>query len=555
MMLTYRGQEQDALALSFEAILGRERVCFDGVTREQYARTTGLQCVKPAGIVYPQTTQDVVDIIRVANRLKVALHPISCGKNWGYGDACGTSEGQVIVDFKRMNAICELNIERAYVVVEPGVTQGQLAEYLAHVKSGLWMDATGAGPNASLIGNILERGFGHTRYSDHLHACCGLEVVLADGSVLHTGFGHFENAKAHRVYKYGIGPVLDGLFSQSNFGIVTRAGIYLMPEPEEFCAFFLRAERDADLDHLITFLSSLRLHAILQGAVHIGNDLRVISGTTSYPWERAGGRVPLPDDIRAELRRQYGVGVWNVAGSITGLRELVAPVRKLIRRELHRFHPVFITNRSIPAMRRLQALLRFAGAAKRLQTRIDLASALFDTLRGTPSTGALRGAWWRVRNIKDPKALDPLENDAGLIWVSPVLPADAAHARRVLAILSPIYSKYGFDTLVTFTLLTERAIVCVSNISFDRTHADERQRARECHAELLTSLLEEGYVPYRGGPATFEHVVKDSSTFWQVLSRIKYALDPNGIISPGRYVPPPIRDHPLMSTQGSSVAI
>lgn len=539
-MITYQRQDQGVIAAPFEAILGPERVRFDELTRRRYARTTGLQCIMPAGVLYPQTTQEVVKIVRAAIQLKVALYPISCGKNWGYGDACATSEGQLILDFHRMNAICELNVESAYVVVEPGVTQGQLAEYLANAKSGLWMDATGAGPNASLIGNILERGFGHTRYGDHFQTCCGLEVVLADGSVVHTGFGHFENAKGHRVYKYGIGPVLDGLFSQSNFGIVTRAGIYLMPEPEDFCSFFLRAERDADLDQLITFLYSLRLHGILQSAVHIGNDLRVISGKTSYPWERTGGRVPLPDDIRAELRRQHAVGVWNVAGSITGPREIVAAVRKLIRRELRSFHPVFITNRSMTHMRRLQALLHLAGAAKRMQGKIDLASALFDTLRGTPSAGAIRGAWWRVRNVKDPKALDPLDNDAGLIWVSPVLPADATHARCVLALLSQIYSKYGFDTLVTFTLLTERAIVCVSNISFDRTDEEECQRAKKCHAELLTSLLDEGYIPYRAGPATFQYLAKDSSTFWQLSSRIKNALDPHGIISPGRYLVPTV---------------
>jgi 4-cresol dehydrogenase (hydroxylating) flavoprotein subunit len=133
----------------------------------------------PAGVLYPQTTQEVAEIVRAANPLKIALYPISRGKNWGYGDACAASVGQVILDFSRMNAICELNVERAYVVVEPGVTQGQLAEYLAKAKSGLWMDATGAGPDASLVGNILDRGFGHTRYGDHFQTCCGLEVVSA----------------------------------------------------------------------------------------------------------------------------------------------------------------------------------------------------------------------------------------------------------------------------------------------------------------------------------------------------------------------------------------
>ena len=48
-----------------------------------------------------------------------------------------------------MNRIVEVNAELAYATVEPGVTQGQLAEYLAERGLPVWMDATGAGPNAT----------------------------------------------------------------------------------------------------------------------------------------------------------------------------------------------------------------------------------------------------------------------------------------------------------------------------------------------------------------------------------------------------------------------
>src|SRR5262249_6678208 len=128
---------------TFGAILGSERACFDEQTRQKYARSTGVRGTRPLGVLFPHSTRDVVEIVKTASALRLPLHPISCGKNWGYGDACAPSEGQLIVDLSRMNAICELNLERAYVVVEPGVTQGQLAECLSARKTGLWMDATG----------------------------------------------------------------------------------------------------------------------------------------------------------------------------------------------------------------------------------------------------------------------------------------------------------------------------------------------------------------------------------------------------------------------------
>ena len=74
------------------------------------------------------------------------------------------------------------------------------------------------------MGNALERGVGLTPYADHFGHLCGLEVVLADGSIVHTGGGGGPRCKTWHTHKWGTGPYLEGLFSQSNLGIVTRAG-------------------------------------------------------------------------------------------------------------------------------------------------------------------------------------------------------------------------------------------------------------------------------------------------------------------------------------------
>ena len=76
------------------------------------------------------------------------------------------------------------------------------------------------------------------------------QVELADGRILDTGLCHYEQASARRVYAYGVGPSVDGLFAQSNLGIVTQIGVWLMPRPQAFCAFFIRAPGDRDLETL-----------------------------------------------------------------------------------------------------------------------------------------------------------------------------------------------------------------------------------------------------------------------------------------------------------------
>jgi hypothetical protein len=74
----------------------------------------------------------------------------------------------------------------------------------------------------SVIGNSLDRGWGYTPYGDNCSHICGMEVVLADGTILRTGMGQIEGAKTWQLFKNGYGPGFDGLFNQSNFGIVVK---------------------------------------------------------------------------------------------------------------------------------------------------------------------------------------------------------------------------------------------------------------------------------------------------------------------------------------------
>src|SRR5262249_23872360 len=147
----------------------------------------------------------------------------------------------VLLDLSRMNRILDFNEELAYATVEPGVTQRQLFAFLQERKSRLWVDATGSSPDCSLIGNAMERGFGHTPYGEHIANTCGFEVVLPTGEVVETGFSRYPNVHAAPVYRWGLGPSLDGLFAQSNLGVVTRMTFWLMPAPEKFEAFFFRS--------------------------------------------------------------------------------------------------------------------------------------------------------------------------------------------------------------------------------------------------------------------------------------------------------------------------
>ncbi|MBV8476021.1 MAG: FAD-dependent oxidoreductase, partial [Acidobacteria bacterium] len=113
-------------------------------------------------ILRPANRNQVQECFRIANRFGTPLYPISSGKNWGYGSRVPPADGCSILDLSRLNRIIDFNEDLGSVTVEPGVTQRRLHQFLRERGSLLWMDATGSSPECSLIGNAMERGFGHT---------------------------------------------------------------------------------------------------------------------------------------------------------------------------------------------------------------------------------------------------------------------------------------------------------------------------------------------------------------------------------------------------------
>ncbi len=156
-----------------------------------------------------------------------------------------------------------------------------------------------------MLGNALERGMGVTHYADHFGTLCGLEVVLADGSIIRTGGGAFGRCPTWNTHKWGVGPYIEGLFSQSNFGIVVKAGIWLFPEPESYCAFTFDLARDEDFPRLVDAVRELTLAGLLTAGVHIINDICALSVISQYPPGMAERVSRLPDDVLLEQRRRY----------------------------------------------------------------------------------------------------------------------------------------------------------------------------------------------------------------------------------------------------------
>ena len=522
----------DALREWREALGGDRVVCDPGQLAAAGTATFRTSQKIPL-ILRPENHEHVCRIVRIANRYRVPVYPVSSGKNWGYGSRIPVVSGCAMVDLSGMKQIVDFSERLGYVTVQPGVTQQRLFDFLAAKKSKLWMDATGASPACSLIGNAMERGFGHTPYGDHFAQVCALEVVLPNGETITTGFAGRPGAKAGKVYRWGAGPSLDGLFSQANFGIVTAMTVWLMPAPEYFQAFFFQSDREDGLAAIVDALRPLRMDGTLRSAIHIANDYKVLAGIQQFP---SGETQPLRPERMAELRRQLKFTRWSGSGALYGTRAQVAEARRLLRNALK---PAagrlrFLDDRMLKTASRFTGLYRMITGLD-LSRTLDLVKPVYGLLRGVPTQQPLGSAYWR-KSIPVPPDPDPDRDGCGLIWTAPVAPMEGEHAARLADIVERRLLQHGFEPMITVTLLTERAIACVVSITYDREKPGEDDKAMKCYLELHAELESEGYYAYRvATPALPQPVAGDA--YGMLLKDIRTALDPNDILAPGRYVP------------------
>ncbi len=521
------------LAAEFAALVGPSHVIGERQRLTRAETATFATTARIPLIVRPGSRAEVQACLRLANRHRVPVYPVSSGKNWGYGSTVPASDGNVLLDLRRMNRILAFDESLAYATIEPGVTQRQLHEFLKARGSRLWLDATGASPDCSIIGNTMERGFGHTPYGDHFAHACGLEVVLPTGECVGTGFARFDRSTAAPVYRWGLGPSIDGLFTQGNFGIVTGMTVWLMPAPEHFQAFFFRCDRDEGLGPVIDAVRELRLAGTLRSASHIGNDYKVLNGLGQYPWDVTEGATPLPPSQMAALRTRYRIGVWNGSGGLYGTRRQVAEARRLLMARLKGLaaRVEFLDDRKLALAK------RFAGAY-RLVTGWDLSAALalvepvYELMRGVPTERPLASAYWRKRT-PPPADMDPDRDGCGLLWCAPVAPLEGSHAQRLSRLSIDTLLAHGFEPMLSLTPVTERALTCVVSIAYDRDVPGEDERALRCYEELRQRLEDAGYHGYRQGIQTPPRV--EGGPYDALLGTLKRAVDPQGILAPGRY--------------------
>lgn len=526
-------------------VVGQNYVITDGAEFQSISRATIPEPKPISALIRPANADEVIKIIQITQQFGLPIWPVSRGKNWGYGSATPALENTAIVKLDRMNKILEVNEELAYAVIEPGVTYRQLHQFLQKNHPELWCDTTDGPPDGSVIGNALDRGLGVTHYSDHFGTLCGLEVILPSGKLIRTGGGPSECRTWH-THKWGVGPYIEGLFSQSNFGIVTKAGIWLIPKPEMFVSFTFDLYEESNLPQLIDTLRELALKNILQSASHIANDVVALSVLDQYPSTLLRHHSRLPPDILTNLCNQHGIKKWTFGGGIQGTAAQVKLVKLELQKKIGKIgRLIFISDKTATFAGKLARFTKqpligniIAAAAKLITGKsasmLEAAPYVHSVLQGIPSDYFVRHAYFKS-HLPKPEISDPDRDNCGLIWFAPIAPMTGHHIEEILGICRPLFEKYDFDFYAALLVQNARSMIVLMSIFFRKEDDLQTSKAKQLYAELNKTVSLAGFQQYRMGVNGMLELAETAPDFVQFLNKIKMCIDPAGILAPGKY--------------------
>lgn len=523
--------------VAWTQLLGQDRVLDAERSLQLYGADTAGNTRSIAAALQIVDAATIPEVLRIAFAHRVPVYPISTGHNWGYGTALPVRDGCVIVDLGRLKSIVHFDADFGVVTVEPGVTQGILANFLEAGNHPFLVPVTGAGPSCSLLANALERGYGVTPLTDHFSAVTDIEAVLPDGSLYRTALREAGGEDLARLFKWGVGPYSVGLFTQSGFGIVTRMSIVLARRPEcvKVCLFSLKD--DALLEPAMERMRQVlgKLPGIV-GAINLMNQHRVLSMSAPYPKDRLGEDGLIPAAVIEELGRQYQILPWTGFGTLYGTQRVVAAAQREIKSALAGVASRLIFLTPGGAKNLAQMANRLPGAlGKRLGSTADTLALSLQLVAGRPNETALPLAYWRNPNPPKTGARDPARDGCGLIWYAPLVPMRPAAVRGYVDMVKAVTRRHGIEPLITFTTLSDKLVDSTVPIVFDRDVERSVKAAQACYHDLVQTGRPLGYFPYRVGIAGMSTLVglQDKATAFH--AKLRANLDPHDILSPGRY--------------------
>uniref|UniRef100_A0A8H7K943 FAD-binding PCMH-type domain-containing protein n=1 Tax=Bionectria ochroleuca TaxID=29856 RepID=A0A8H7K943_BIOOC len=497
----------------FRAIVGAENVITDeGLANFRDPYPLFEEGFEASAGLCPASVEEVQAILKVANQHQIPLWTCSQGKNFGYGGPAPRVSGSMVLSLHRMNRILEVNEKLAYIVVEPGVTFFDVFNHIAKNKLDLWVSVPALGWG-SVLGNTLDRGHGYTISGDRQHFVGSMEIVLASGEVLRTGQWAVPNSPSAHACPNSFGPQIDGLFLQSNLGVVTKIAVGLDVAPKSFMDVKIHCPEVEDIAPLIDTLQQLDREGITQSH-HMITNINHFASHDAPKHQQQSQPGPLTLESIATLKKKYNTGYWRCTISLYGPKQMVlarwSRVEELVTQRVTNAwleHTLFEGKDGKPVdnteIGTLAAGIPSMGAVKLAEYNLPAdgtgAGAHIDTTLILPCDGETVVTWFhKARAIMEEQGVDPF-------------------------IGCHVFSKY---------------ILFVQEYVFDKSNKKAREGGRKVVNALLIEAEKNGFANYRAHVQHMDAVQNlygfNGHIYRRFVETLKGALDPNGILSPGK---------------------
>jgi hypothetical protein len=466
-----------------KAIVGAGNALDGQEVLELYSKDQSLSPPKkPCAVVKPNSTEQVQELVKYANKTLMPLIPSSSGIHfWG---ASLPEHGGVIVDLSGMNKILEIDSLNRKVKIEPGVTWQQLQSALKEHDQ-MPLNPLFPHPQMSALTSSLEREPMVIPKYEYGDPVLTMQVVLPNGDIFKTGTASDE----HTDGAYPEGPGIDFyrffLGAQGTMGIVTWLNVKTEYRPTNQKAYFAAFTELEDAADPIYKLQRR----------HVGNECFVLNRfmMASLLCGDGGDFEKLMEDLPP-----YTL-VLVIAG---------AP-----RRPLERIAYEEEALMEIASDLNFQPCKTVGGVA-------GLGTTMIDKLRNLPSNGD----YWKTR-IKN--------STQDIVFITTM--DRASHYVDTALSYATCYG-LNINDIGIYMQPLERGRACHLSISLpcDLTQEKETEQIRALHTELSEQLLQDGAFFTRPYGPWADMVYRKATTYTATLKDLKKIFDPNNIMNPGK---------------------
>lgn len=389
----------------------------------------------------------------------------------------------VVIDLKKLKGIIEVNTKAAYALVEPGVNYEQLNEYLENNNIPFIVDFE-KNSTQSVSGSISNRHYGYTPYGDRLMMQCGMEVMLANGTLIRTGMGAMPNSDSWQLFKYGFGPYVDATFTQSSNGIVTKVGVWLMPKAPGYKPFNIQLPNEAALNQAVEILRDFKINMLVPNTVSIASAQSDALQFADEDVATLGN-----NDTLAE---KHQLGQWNVYGALYNLPANVDFLWQAVSGAFGQIEGIKILSDDATASNHV-----WAQREKKMNGQFNSINKNLDSF-----------------------------STINVHFASPI---DGDDAVKMKALLEKVDNPEKLQMISQFAL-TWRTMMTQVQVVYPTGSAEKLTQARQLAQQLITNFSEQGY-PACLVDADMQEAV-DQVTLGGLQSlkkRVKKALDPQRV--------------------------